>query len=401
MSVASLAVIETHPVQYHAPVYRTLQEQFGIHVTAIYSSDFSVAGYRDVEFDTTFRWDTDLLSGCESVFLSRVAEGGARTAEEVSTDGLKAALRRVNPAAVLLLGYSPRFHLRAFHTARRLKCPLLFRGETTDYARKRSALKRFVRDEFLRWFYARFAALLYVGRRSLEHFRRLGVPESRLFFSPYCVDTRAFQLERDQLLALRQRTRHELEISDGRRVLLFSGKLVVRKRPDLILQAVKGMSARVRESITVVFLGDGVLRSWLEKYACEEPPVDARFVGFQNQTALSWYYSCADLLILPSQSDETWGLVVNEAMHHGIPCVVSDRVGCAPDLIESGRTGEVFEAGNSASLQQAIERVLSLVGREDVRQWCQEKVSRYTVERAAEGIARAYQDVLERKGYKQ
>ena len=45
-----LAVIETHPIQYHAPVYRAVQSEFGISVTAIYGSDFSVVGYRDQEF---------------------------------------------------------------------------------------------------------------------------------------------------------------------------------------------------------------------------------------------------------------------------------------------------------------------------------------------------------------
>ena len=72
----SLVVIETHPVQYHAPVYRELQKSCGIPVTAIYGSDFSVAGYRDREFGATFAWDTDLLAGYTSVFLERVAAGG-------------------------------------------------------------------------------------------------------------------------------------------------------------------------------------------------------------------------------------------------------------------------------------------------------------------------------------
>src|SRR5215471_14192487 len=52
-----LAVIETHPVQYHAPVYRNLQARFGIPVTAIYGSDFSVEGYRDAEFGARLSWD--------------------------------------------------------------------------------------------------------------------------------------------------------------------------------------------------------------------------------------------------------------------------------------------------------------------------------------------------------
>ena len=73
-----LCVIETHPIQYHAPVWREVQQAHGIPVTAIYGSDFSVAGYRDREFNTTFQWDTDLLSGYTPMFLSRANVGGAR-----------------------------------------------------------------------------------------------------------------------------------------------------------------------------------------------------------------------------------------------------------------------------------------------------------------------------------
>src|SRR5215472_17241616 len=102
-----LAVVGTHPVQYHAPVYRALERDFGVPVTAIYGSDFSVAGYRDAEFGATFAWDTDLLSGYTPVFLSRIAHGGARTADEADARGLGHVLRKARPRAVLLVGYSP------------------------------------------------------------------------------------------------------------------------------------------------------------------------------------------------------------------------------------------------------------------------------------------------------
>lgn len=52
--VGSLVVLETHPVQYRAPIYRTLRQRFGIPVTVVYGSDFSVVGYRDSEFQAEF-----------------------------------------------------------------------------------------------------------------------------------------------------------------------------------------------------------------------------------------------------------------------------------------------------------------------------------------------------------
>ena len=53
-----LLVVETHPVQYHAPVYRAVQQNFQIPVLALYQSDFSVRGYADREFGTHIAWDT-------------------------------------------------------------------------------------------------------------------------------------------------------------------------------------------------------------------------------------------------------------------------------------------------------------------------------------------------------
>src|SRR5207244_13028586 len=101
-----LAVIETHPIQYHAPVYRRLQEAFGIPVTAIYGSDHSVKGYRDEEFGVRFAWDTDLLSGYRAVFLSRAGTGkSAGAVERPATRGMERASGDASTDAAVVLGY--------------------------------------------------------------------------------------------------------------------------------------------------------------------------------------------------------------------------------------------------------------------------------------------------------
>ncbi len=128
MRVGPLVVVETHPIQYHAPVYRILQQSLAIPVTAIYGSDFSVMGYRDPEFGTAFAWDCDLLSGYTSLFLSRVRAAGARTAAEVSAHGLGKLLQDVAPSAILLVGYSPRFHQVACYHSWRSGRPMIFRA---------------------------------------------------------------------------------------------------------------------------------------------------------------------------------------------------------------------------------------------------------------------------------
>jgi glycosyltransferase involved in cell wall biosynthesis len=391
-----LAVIETHPIQYHAPVYRALATRFDVPVTAIYGSDSSVVGYRDREFGTTVAWDTDLLSGYSARFLSRVADGGARTPQGVSARGLARMLAEVAPQAVLLVGYGSSFDRAAFLTAWRGALPILFRGETTDHAVRRGATKTWARDQALRWLYGRCARLLYAGRRSHEHFRRLGCPEERLNFSPYCVDTTPFEADEATRARIRDDVRRRLGVAPEQILLLFSGKLSPRKGPEILVRAVGEAPPALRDRLVLAFLGDGELRTALEGLT-RRLSVPAHFIGFRGQTELSPLYHAADLLVLPSLHSETWGLVVNEALHHGLPSVVSDAVGCWPDLVEPGVTGEVCEMGSSHALATALGRALPLIGRVEARARCRDKVAGYRVELAAEGIARAYEAVMERE----
>ncbi len=397
MNSRRLVVLETHPVQYHAPVYRELG-RLGVPVTAIYGSDFSVAGYTDPEFQTHFAWDTDLLSGYRSVFVSRVAAGGGTDPKGVTGDGLRAALEEARPSAIMILGYGLRFHRRAIWAAARSGHPLLFRGETTDHARQRCRAEEALRNQLLRALYARCSRLLYIGTRSREHFLRLGCPGERMVFSPYCVDSTSFRSTEPDRTALRARIRSEWDADDDVAVVLFSGKLVERKGCRLALDAASELVQRSQGSVLLVFLGDGPLRDELRKRADGHPGVRVFFAGFQNQRALSAYFHGADLLVLPSRHSETWGLVVNEALSHGLPCVVSDGVGCAPDLVEAGVTGEVAETGSVESLSEALRRGLLLARRLEIRQQCRAKVATFSVGRAAAGVAEAFFEVAGSEG---
>jgi glycosyltransferase involved in cell wall biosynthesis len=385
-----LAVIETHPVQYHAPVYRAVQARHGIPVTVIYGSDFSVAGAEDHEFGVDVKWDTDLLSGYEARFLGHAGAGGALDAATVSARGLSRALASVNPSAVLLPGYSPRFYRMATCVAWRHGRPILFRGETTDHAWPRNPLKRAVRDWVLSRLYRRCAGLLYIGTRSRQHLRRLVPEHPNVCFSPYCVDPTPFHADPQSRDAMRVAVRQLLGVASDRLVLLFVGKVTARKGPLLLVQAAKMLPEPLRRRLVILLVGSGDLQEQVTVEAAREPSLPLHAVGFQNQTALSRYYHAADLLVMPSVRNETWGLVVNEALHHGVPCVVSDAVGCGPDLIVPGVTGEVFEAGNVSELGAALARAAALVGDPGTVERCRRSIAAYSLDAAADGIAEAY-----------
>lgn len=382
-----LLVIDTHPIQYHAPVFRAVEQDYGIPVLAVYQSDRSLTGYHDAEFATQVAWDTDLLSGYSSVFL---------TTTDGPRSGFSAALKRLldqqRATAVLLNGYAHPFYRAAIRLLWRRHTPILLRGDTTDAAWKRSWLKHRLRDFVLRRFYSRCDKLLYLGSNSREHFLRLGVDEQKLVFSPHCVDDSAFRLGADDRRRARAETRSRLNIAPEQWVVAFSGKLSHRKGPDLLVKA----AARLRTPPVLLFIGAGQMRSDLEQLAASHG-VNAIFVGFKNQTELSDMYHAADALALPSRDTETWGLVVNEALLHGLPVVASDAVGSARDLVVSGVTGDIFQACSVDDLARSLTVISSMVGRPAVTRSCTERVRPYSVAEAARGIAEVYRLLADRR----
>src|SRR5205814_1609538 len=120
-------------------------------------------------------------------------------------------------------------------------------------------------------------------------------------------------------------------IPADRFVLLFSGKLNPTKNTQVVLKALAQLPERDR--VTFIVLGDGPDRAWIEREGKKLLGDSFLLAGFKNQSELAPYFKAADVFVLPSLY-ETWGLVVNEAMHFGLPVIVSDAVGCAADLVE-------------------------------------------------------------------
>ncbi len=384
-----LAIVETHPVQYHAPVWRAAAA-LGVPLTVIYGGDFSVRGYRDREFGTSFRWEADLLAG----YPSRVLQPKADGYDAVTASGLEDALNQLKPAAVLALGYHHPLDRAAIRWALGRRVPLFFRGETSDAPRAaRGWWRALLRDLVLRRIYRRCAAVLYLGENSRSHYRRLGVAEGKLVHSPYCVDTAMFDTREEARAELCGKTRLQAGIAQDDWVLLFSGKLSLRKGVDQIPQAAAALPEELRRRVRLVFVGDGEKRAELEAVCANLLPGRCHFTGFINQSGLSAWYHAADALLLPSREMETWGLVVNDALHHGLPAVVSEAVGCAPDLVKSGLTGEVFVTHDVSGLTQALKQVAgwSQIAPERTRSACRDLVERYSISQAAMGVLRAWQ----------
>jgi glycosyltransferase involved in cell wall biosynthesis len=184
---------------------------------------------------------------------------------------------------------------------------------------------------------------------------------------------------------LREEARREWTVGADDFVCVFVGKLDEGKRPDDLIRAASLLDdAR----IVLVFVGTGPLEASCRRLV-QELGVEGRFLGFLNQSELGRAYGVSDCLVLPSES-ESWGLVVNEAMATGLPCVVSDRVGCAPDLIDAGRTGEIYPGGDVKALSLALRRLVEERAQGKRRSGaCLSKIRDYSYEAATRGLIQA------------
>jgi glycosyltransferase involved in cell wall biosynthesis len=263
-------------------------------------------------------------------------------------------------------------YLQAARACRRARIPVLVRGDS-QLASQRGGAVRMAKALVFPLFLRRFDGFLYVGQRNREYLQHYGVRADRLFFSPHCIDNQAFRTGSE---AARQKSPRD---PNAPARLLFVGKLVDSKRPFDLLQAAALIKSR---RVEVAFAGAGEAEARL-KQAAAAAGVSTVFHGFVNQSELPAVYAAADVIVSPSV--ETWGLVVNEAMACGLPAVVSDSVGCGPDLIDEGQTGAVFPLGDTAKFADSIERVLAFDPARS-RAAISAKMAVYSPERTAQGM---------------
>lgn len=380
-------MVLTHPTQYYSPWFCWLRAHTALAFRVFYLWDFGVAARRDPQFGVTFAWDVDLLGGYESEFVpNRAARPGTERFWGMRNPALPGRLAAWNPNAILLFGYHYAAHLRTIAWGRRHGVPLVFRGDSHLLGQARpSLLKRLL----LRTLYRQFAAVTYVGAANRAYFETFGVPAERLHFAPHAVNHEHFNPHLPAHQEAAGRLRADLALAFERRVVLFAGKFLPRKQPRALLEA---FLSAPRPDATLLFVGEGEEKSALQARAAQVPAADVRFLPFANQSEMPARYLLADLFVLPARGhSETWGLAVNEAMHMGRPCLVSDVVGCQRDLVTDGETGWVFRADNSAHLAAKLNEALDALRRDAAgfRNRAAARIAGYTYAQTTEGLRHA------------
>lgn len=387
-----LAHVVSHPIQYYVPLYRAISALPGIELTVFYLSDMGLEGYFDTDFQKQIRWDVDLLGGYRSVFLESGTGGKKKFGLFRMPDWqFLRRLARDRYDVIWAHGYQDSNILGAkLITLLQHKAFLVREDQTLlePRSRKVRVLKRLV---FGLLFCGTKSGALFTGTNSRAHFRHFGVKDNRLFPALHCVDDAAFAQAARALMPERQQIRAGFGITDDAPVVLFCGKLIDKKQPLRLVEAF----ARVvsKRPCWLLMAGDGPLFAEV-KNLCMSLGVADRVIlaGFLNQSELPRAYVAADLFVLPSSAHETWGLVVNEAMLFSLPVIVSDHVGCAPDLVKDGVNGYIVPAMNTERLSEALDKLIADGQRRGASgKQSADRIREYTVDNCAQQIRRACQ----------
>lgn len=336
-------------MQYHAGIWREIAKKDNLDFLVIYIKDPRLTGEVDPGFSQKVVWDRDLRIGYRSLVLWGGIDEGSRSLN----DALEEHLRAVVPDVVIIHGYSQSFARRVIRLRRRMNFKLVLRGEFTPARLAWYHYRSMIRWLYLRWFFRSVDEFCFIGKISRRFLLSMGTKRSRMHFSPYSIDSELLADNVESSDPAARLTRREYV--GEKPCIIYVGKLIERKNPLILAEAVEKIKSTI--DVKLILVGSGGLESAIRSRLQAAMGEDLVMPGFVNQGDLRRFYSLADVFVLPSLY-ETWGLVVNEAMEMGLPCIVSRSAGCAPDLIREGVNGMLFDPRDVSGLADALRNIL-------------------------------------------
>jgi len=139
----------------------------------------------------------------------------------------------------------------------------------------------------------------------------------------------------------------------------------------------------------LVFVGDGILKKSLERYVRKNSIKNVHFVGFQNMSKVSKFYSIADIYVSCSEWDVA-SKALNEAMNFRLALILCNTLGTAFDLVKEGKNGYIFPLGNTDKLAFYLKDLIK--NKDKIREFGEESfkiVSKWNFDEEVKGLIRA------------
>lgn len=351
--------------------------------------------------DRTYEWrpvDPDARFSVETLF--DVGEPNDR-APRVVCDVVSRLLDRLSPRAVVIPGWSETFALAALQWSLRRGIPAVVMSDSLPWdSGKRPVWREAIKRRLVRG----YSSALVAGTPHWEYMRQLGMPGNRVILGYDVVDNEYFEAGTKTLGVMDETFVGAAGVP--KQNFLVSARFIPEKNLHSLIRSYECYRDTYEQAGSkdagcapwdLVIIGDGPLRDSLHQAraasGCENT---IHLAGFRQYDELPLYYRAASCLILPSIS-ETWGLVVNEAMASGLPVIVSNRCGCAQDLVQEGVNGFTFDPFNVEALAQLMLRMSGMEAGEREKMGGESRriIADWGPERFAGGLKAAVDKALE------
>lgn len=381
MDKRSVAIIFDRLGPYH--VARLEAAARSLHVVAI-----EVCAMSD-----EYAWDRiDAVRGFQRKTLFSLAEGdSSKQSSACIRTRIEAALDEANPMAVFIPGWTSPAALAALRWSVLNNRPAILMSETTAFDDSRKWYRERIKGRIVRL----FSAALVGGKLHADYLVALGLPRSRVFLGYDAVDNDYFARRAREIRNQGSQVRESSNLPEN--YFLASARFIEKKNLPLLVRAyAEYRKAAGEDSWKLVLLGDGPLRSGLERLVLDLDVEDSVIMpGFKQYAELPNYYSLAGAFVHASTTEQ-WGLVVNEAMASGLPVLVSDRCGCAPELVRETENGFSFDPRSPEALTKLMLRVAGMPVelRQKMGELSQRIISDFAPEHFANGAERAVDPTL-------
>lgn len=312
-----------------------------------------------------------------------------------------AALNRLNPDLLVICGYGVIGMLACLQWAKARENPipvvLLSESQEIDFPRK--PWSEYVKSRLV----AMCSSALVGGYPHAKYLSNLGMQRDKIFMGYDVVDNAYFENHSRRVRAAADPWLRRLGLSSN--YLLCSARFIQKKNLIRLLKAYRIFldSSKIESCSSplpnLVILGDGPQRSEIEASIEDLSLVGCvHLPGFRQIDELPAFYALAAAFILPSTTEQ-WGLVVNEAMASGLPVLVSERCGCASDLVENGVNGYTFDPYNVNEIARMMAQIASPdCDRVAMGEASRVIISRWSPEAFASGLESAVNTAMNDKG---
>jgi glycosyltransferase involved in cell wall biosynthesis len=341
-------------VTYHSSMYSEFFKKSKRKSIVIYEDNSGKSNKIEKRWNSKVKWGIDITKGFKSLLIKNYSKDphSAGFFSRINP-GIPFIIRKVRPEKVFFQGYSD---LSSWLT---LIFSVLFKVRSINWKGERVLkkgenipwIKKFILKNFFFFF---CDEIFYSCQGNLKYLKALEIKNKKLKPMNCSVNNNYFNYRYKTNLKIKERLKKKLKIDQDNKVVILVTNFEKRKNIISTLRVIPNFKEK---KIKFMIVGSGNFKKDINlfKNIFRDKII---LPGFIDIKRISEYYSISDLFIILSTYDPS-PKTLNEAMNFGLPCIVSDNIGTAKDLIKDGINGFILNNTNKYKVLNYINRILS------------------------------------------